>query len=544
MIQVSRQYKEAVYAPTRRAKAKVGFEILDNEAYNDNTSIVTGEAPISRKGQLTNKKRNMDHKYATFEKDYFKLDGSFCIPPTPDEGNSELGWWSDDISDENGVFTSYQILEFNFTEEHNSMGLTITFDTMANEYASDFDIEIYRLDGTLIHKEEVTDNDNPLYVLIKGLDNYGRIVITIKKWAKPYRRARITEVDFGVIQEYQDDKIIKLNMIEEMNIISDKIPSNEIKFTIDNKSKEFNILNPEGFYRFLKERQEVQASIGVEVRENEFEYIPMGKFYLTDWQSDEGALTASFTARDVFELLESIDYKESLTNTNLYDLAEDVLTKANVKDYFIDEGLKNIPTNGFIKSLNSRKALQYIGIAGKAAVYQDRQGILQIKQFKVLDKRDTQYVYFAGPDMFCGMIYPMADEGYDMKNITFDNIYNEPQIKLDKLLYSLVMVVNNGEEKQEVTFYNEGIKEGSSFKVDNPLINTVEHAEDVAKWIIEEYNLRAVYSINWRQNPCLECGDIVLVEDSYDAKKLSRITKQEFEYAGYLSGKTESKGGV
>ena len=544
MIQVSRQYKEAVYAPTRRTKAKVGFEILDNEAYNDNTSIVTGEAPISRKGQLTNKKRNMDHKYATFEKDYFKLDGSFCIPPTPDEGNSELGWWSDDISDENGVFTSYQILEFNFTEEHNSMGLTITFDTMANEYASDFDIEIYRLDGTLIHKEEVTGNDNPLYVLIKGLDNYGRIVITIKKWAKPYRRARITEVDFGVIQEYQDDKIIKLNMIEEMNIISDKIPSNEIKFTIDNKSKEFNILNPEGFYRFLKERQEVQASIGVEVRENEFEYIPMGKFYLTDWQSDEGALTASFTARDVFELLESIDYKESLTNTNLYDLVEDVLTKANVKDYFIDEGLKNIPTNGFTKSLNSRKALQYIGIAGKAAVYQCRQGILQIKQFKVLDKQDTQYVYFAGPDMFCGMIYPMADEGYDMKNITFDNIYNEPQIKLDKLLYSLVMVVNNGEEKQEVTFYNEGIKEGSSFKVDNPLINSIEHAEDVAKWIIEEYNLRAVYSINWRQNPCLECGDIVLVEDSYDAKKLSRITKQEFEYAGYLGGKTETKGGV
>jgi hypothetical protein len=138
----------------------------------------------------------------------------------------------------------------------------------------------------------------------------------------------------------------------------------------------------------------------------------------------------------------------------------------------------------------------------------------------------------------------MADEGYDMKNITFDNIYNEPQIKLDKLLYSLVMVVNNGEEKQEVTFYNEGIKEGSSFKVDNPLINSIEHAEDVAKWIIEEYNLRAVYSINWRQNPCLECGDIVLVEDSYDAKKLSRITKQEFEYAGYLGGKTETKGGV
>lgn len=543
MIKVSQKYKEAVYAPIRKTTAKVSFEILNNEAYNDNTSTVTSEAPISRKYQLTNKIRNMSHKYATFERDYFKLDGSFYIPPKPSEGDSELGWWSGDICDENGVFDSYQVLEFNFTEEHNSMGLTITFDTMAKEYAKDFDIEVYRLDSTLIHVENVVGNNKPTYVMVHGLDNYGKIIITIKKWAKPFRRVRITEVNFGVIKDYEDDKLIKLNIIEEMNIISDKIPSNEVKFTIDNSSKEFNILNPEGFYRFLKERQEVKAQIGVEIAENEFEYVPMGKFYLTDWQSDEGALTTTFIARDIFELLEGKEYT-SITNTNLYDLAEDILIKANVENYYIDEELKNIPTNGFIKPLNSRKALQYIGIAGKSAIYQDRQGILQIKQFKVLDERDTQYIYFAGPDMFTGMVYPAVDEGYDMKNITFDNVYKEPQIKLDKVLYSLIMVVHNGEEKQEITYYNEGIKDGVSFKIDNPLINTVEHAGEVAEWIIEEYNLRAIYNIDWRQNPALECGDIVLVEDSYEAKKLSRIIKQEFEYAGYLSGKTETKGGV
>lgn len=543
MIKVSKKFKEAVYAPTRRTTAKVSFEILDNEAYNDNTSTVTSEAPISRINQVTNKIRNMSHKYATFERDYFKLDGSFYIPPKPNEGDSELGWWSGDISDENGVFTPYQVLEFNFTEEHNSMGLTITFDSMANEYAKDFDIEVYRLDGTLIHKETVIDNDKATYVLVQGLDNYGKIVITIKKWAKPFRRARIVEVDFGVIQEYGDDKLIKLNIIEEMNIISDKIPSNEIRFTIDNSNKEFNILNPEGFYRFLKERQEVKATIGVEVSENEFEFVPMGKFYLTDWQSDEGALTTTFIARDIFELLENKEYT-SINDTNLYDLAEDILTKAGVEDYYIDPKLKDIPTNGFEKPLNSRKALQYLGIAGKSAVYQDRQGVLQINQFKTLDERDTQYINFAGPDMFTGMVYVAVDEGYDMKNITFDNVYKEPQIKLDKLLYSLVMVINNGEEKEEVTFYNEGVKEGNSFKIDNPLINTVEHAGEVAEWIIEEYNLRAIYNIDWRQNPALECGDIVLVEDSFKAKKQSRIIKQEFEYAGYLSGRTETKGGV
>lgn len=539
MIKVSQKYKESVYAPTRKTAAKVSFEILDNEAYEDNTSTVTSEALISRKNQLTNKIRNMSHKYATFERDYFRLDGSFHIPPKSNEGDSELGWWSGDLSDEEGNFNPYQVLEFNFTEEHNSMGLTITFDALANEYATDFDIEVYRLDGTLIHTEHVVGNKKPSYVLVQGLDNYGKIVITIKKWAKPFRRVRIAEVDFGIIQEYEGDKLIKLNIIEEMNIISDTIPSNEIKFTIDNSSREFNILNPEGFYRFLEERQEVKASIGLEVSEDEFEFIEMGKFYLTDWQSNEGALTTTFTARDIFELLEQKEYK-SLINTNLYDLAEDILIKANVENYFIDKELINISTNGFEKPLNSRKALQYIGIASKAAIYQDRQGILQIKQFKTLDERDTQYINFAGFDMFTGMTYVAVDESYDMKQITFDNVYREPQIKLDKLLYSLVMVVND----EEITFYNEGIKEGDSFKIENPLINSIEQAEDIAKWIIQEYNLRAIYDVSWRQNPALECGDIVMVEDSFNAKKLSRITKQEFEYAGYLSGRTETKGGV
>lgn len=542
MLKVSRQFQEAVYAPTRKTTAKVSFEILDNEAYNDNISTVTSEASISRKHQLTNKIRSMSHKYATFERDYFKLDGSFYIPPKPNEGDSELGWWSGGISDGEGNFNPYQVLEFNFTEEHNSMGLTITFDTMANEYAKDFDIEVYTLDNTLIHKETVIGNNKPTYVLVQGLDNYGKIKIIIKKWVRPYRRVRIVEVDFGVFQEYDDDKLIKINIIEEMNIISDKIPSNEIRFTIDNSSKEFNILNPEGFYRFLKERQEVKAQIGVEVNENEFEFVPMGKFYLTDWQSDEGALTTTFIARDIFELLEGKEYT-SITDTNLYNLTEDIFIKASVRDYHIDKKLKNIPTNGFKDKLNCRKALQYIGIAGKAAIYQDRYGVVRVEQFKTLDE-STSYIYFAGPDMYTGMIYPMADEGYDMKNITFDNVYKEPQIKLDKLLYSLIMVVHNGEEKEEATFYNEGIKDGVSYKIDNPLINTVEHAGEVAEWIIEEYNLRAIYNIDWRQNPALECGDIVLVEDSFKAKKQSRIIKQEFEYAGYLSGRTETKGGV
>ncbi|MEG0451289.1 MAG: hypothetical protein RR595_15645, partial [Lysinibacillus sp.] len=165
------------------------------------------------------------------------------------------------------------------------------------------------------------------------------------------------------------------------------------------------------------------------------------------------------------------------------------------------------------------------------------------KPFVILDE-STSYIYFAGPDMLTGMTTPTVNSGYDMLNITFDNVYNEPQIKLDKLIQSLVMTVYVGGNKEERTFMNAEVKEGASMKCDNPLINSVNHAADIAQWIIDESNLRALYQVNWRQNPALECGDIVFVEDSFGAEKQSRITKQEFEFAGYLSGKTETKGGV
>lgn len=545
MIEVSQKYKQAVYAPTRKTAAKVTFEILDNEAYDDNTSIVTGEAPISRKSQLTNKVRLMSHKYATFERDYWKLDGSFHIPPVPEEApESELGWWSEDISNSEGVFTPYQVLEFLFSEEHNSMGLTITFDVLANEYASEFDIDVYRIDDSPIWHESVVGNTKATYVMIHGLDNYGKIVITIKKWAKPYRRCRITEVDFGVIMDYEGDKLINLNVIEEMNVAGDTLPINEVKFTIDNSNREFNILNPEGFYRFLKERQEIYFSIGVEIAEDIFEFIGFKKFYLTDWQSDEGALTSTFTARSILEIADQKEYLPGAVVSNLYELAEDVLAFVGIGDYHIDPALQEIPTTGFPEKINARSALQCIGIAGKCAVYQDRKGVLNIRRFEILDARTTFMNYTGEPDMYCGMVYVAVDSGYDMKNISFDNVYQEPQIKLDKLLKTLVVIIYDGEKKQEVSYANPGIKEGVTLKLDNPLINTETHAVKVAEWILAESNLRALYSVNWRQNPCLECGDIVLIEDSFDAKKQSRITKQEFEYQGYLTGRTETKGGV
>jgi hypothetical protein len=71
-------------------------------------------------------------------------------------------------------------------------------------------------------------------------------------------------------------------------------------------------------------------------------------------------------------------------------------------------------------------------------------------------------------------------------------------------------------------------------------------AQRVADWFILESNFNVVYNSNWRGNPIIENADIVIVSNAIDETyaKQARIYKQEYQYAGYLTCQTSSRGGV
>ncbi|HEY4429563.1 MAG TPA: hypothetical protein VGN87_00850 [Paenibacillus sp.] len=621
MINVSNQFKKAVYAPTRKTSAQVEFQIINNEAYEEVNRVVTSfEAPFSRKSQVVDKVRNMSKKYGTFETNYWLLDGTYCIVPKPSDNlSSEVGWWSDSICSEEGVFANQEYVAVTFNKLVTTLGVAVTFDVLANEYPESFEILFYSETNETVETVTVEGNTDVYYTHAVPVSNYKEVRINILKWNNGSRRARITEIDFGVVQTYDGNKLISVNLLEEMNVVGDTLPSNEIRFVVDNSDKAFNILNPQGYYKFLERNQEVSLSIGLEVTPGSFEYVSIKRYYLTDWKSDEGTLTTTFMARDFLNAMETIDYI-SIANTNLYALAEDIFLKAGITAYLIDPALQAIPTQGFKSKIASRKALQCIGIAGKAAIYQDRvTGVPIIRRFVEIDARTTFLNFSGEPDMIASFDTHMyADGGYQMKMIDFDNAYKEPQIKLEDAVKNIDMFVINylqdtfdqvlntvvaisgtktiffeyqtpiiassvqisitgatshmvkktydvGIELEIIakgdvsiaisgktlaaatTIYrlaNPAVKEGTTLAVENPLINSPEQALDVGNWLASEFAARAAYSVNWRQNPAIECGDIVLIEDSFGNKKQSRITKQEYNFQGYLGGRSESKGGV
>jgi hypothetical protein len=555
-VPVSNLFKQNIYATERKIQAKVSFEILDVTAYDDVTVTASTESGISRLEQVTNKNREMSQKYGTFEDNYWQLDGSFVLPPHENEGDSELGWWSGNLSGADKIFVTRPYLTFSFTEPHSSIGLTITFDKNTNEYATSFRIETYDENGALDVSELISGNTSPIYYFNRPLDNYTRIVITIISWAKAYRRARITEVDFGSVQEYTGDKLINLKVIEEMDLLASTIPSNEMSFELDNSDQYFNILNPNGVYKYLVPNQEMYAQLGLLIGEQKYEWIPMGKFYMSEWTVEEGAMTATFTGHDLFTQLDLIDVQPTVmaANATLYDLAEDVLTQAKVEKYILDDSLKEISTTGFTDVKKAREALQLIAIAGMCVCRQDRNGAILMEHYEEL-KYETGYITWTGTASgtvaatgeFAGIdTYPQVYVDYMFQQISFDNAYEIPKITLGSQVKQINMTIHpaNGLDPYEIQYMNSQVKDGIGYAIDNVLITTEERAAEIAAWMFTYYNFIASYQASWRQNPALECGNIVLIEDRFGNKKKARITKQEFDFEGYLLGTTEAKGGV
>jgi hypothetical protein len=521
MYPVSEQFKEAVYAPVRTTRAKVTFDISDITAKGDISSITaTAQATISDKDQLINGKREQSFNLATWEPDRFKLDGSFTFADDTPANNGEMGFVSSDLCDIGGDYAVCPTLTFVFGNTHSSAGVTVAFDVLNNEYATEFNVSAYDGSDALIASIDVVDNDKVLCDIFYQLEGYQKVVITIKKWSMGERRARVVEVDFGIVRVYTSDNLIKCSAIEELDLTGSQLPSTEFRFTVDNAGREFNILNPSGFYAYLKQRQRVSAQIGVLVG-SAYEWIPLGEYLLWDWTSDEGSLTATFTARTYLDLMNSVDYENLVPKSlySLYDMAEEIFVLCGITNYEIDAGLQAVETNGLVKKNNCKNILQMIALAGCANIYVER---------------DSKIKLAVNPPSI----------GSQVDDIDMDSMYDEPKIELEPVVQSVSVTYYTDLDTPGVkTVNNPGVSSGEALKLEgNTLINTEARAKAVADWILQQRSYRAKYSLNWRGNPAHELNDIITIENTYGTAKKAIITKNSIEYHGYLMAKTEAKG--
>jgi hypothetical protein len=409
----------------------------------------------------------------------------------------------------------------------------------------------------------------------------------------PSRRidARITFIQYGTPTVYDDNYITQVTLVEEMSTLNDSLPSNELQVTLDNTSGIFDFLNFSNMNQIIASRPAILLEFGLEIQTsypiwqtlgdanaawsdpiitNESswndlknqetvittEWMPMGKYYLDSWKNDVGALTVTLIAHDFFASLDNISYGGPgyMANRTLYDIALDILNSADFVVYEIDPSLQNYTTStGFKEAVTARVALQHVGIAGMCAIYQDRNGVIQIKPFASLGSEGNYSTYpgtgiYSGFDPFNTSLYSQINDGNGMRRLDLDNMWSVPEISLEKSIYQLsVNVYRPDGTSSQYLVNNTAINgnNGESFSIDNPLINTIDQASKVANWYMKESNYNVIYSSNWRGNPILENGDICIISNGINLSyaKSARLFKTEWQYAGYLSCQSQMRGG-
>lgn len=290
-----------------------------------------------------------EKKYSTLEKDYFLLDGK---SQNMGSNVTDIGWWSRDMSDSQGNFTSPLTMTINFSQVHSSIGLTLKFSQYA--YCNHLRIQYYDSNNIIISNETYYP-DNYEYFCEGIVANYKRIIITFYSTNVPYRYLKLYRILYGQSILFQGDNLVSANILEQVNPLSDELSINTLDFVVYSDDDRFNILNPQGAYATLQQRQELRVS---KVKDNVASN--MGTFYIESWQSKNDN-KMEFKGIDLIGLLDKTEFDGGMyTNITAQNLITQIFQSAGIDSSLYSINIENILLSGYIPVCTHREALQQV----------------------------------------------------------------------------------------------------------------------------------------------------------------------------------------
>lgn len=366
----------------RRLYGKVKIIYQDADASYEIGVNTSGDSKISSPKQVyegnllpTAKACTMDG-HSTMNGEYQMIDET-CI----------VGWWSDELSDENGEYQSgnYPFLELNFIKRPVSTW-TLLGDRKLEQFLVDFDLELYDENNDLLLTHSVRDNEEmKLKVVFERLfDNVARIKLIVRKINTPNAVVKLIQF-FDVLEEnYSGGDLKEFEVLEALATdgegISYGITSNTLNVTIYNKDRKFDLGHLKDY--LLLDRT-VIPYIGIENEQGEVEYQQLGVYYSDEWSVPQEEQWVKLKCLDrlmKFQKMTYIGYPFS-ENVSLKAIAEDILKSAGLSQnkYEIDEKLgEMIVPYAFLGKKSVWDALQDVCNAGLCRVYLTRDNVVKI----------------------------------------------------------------------------------------------------------------------------------------------------------------------
>lgn len=412
---------------------KVKFNIVDPETNPDLSS--NSEEIFSDLDNIKETTIPQSKNYATLEKNFWLLNDS-----QPIYGSEELEqtYVSSYMSDKNCLFSDKACITLTSSVYLTTLGLTMVFDSIDKNYAKKLKVKAYR-DSTMIMDKDYTlssYSDRLIFADNEELVRWNKIEIYFIESSLPYRRIRVNQLLFGIMETYTDENLISAESKEKTTMINSELPTHTFKFTIDNMNKLFNPDNPQGWYRYILQQQPISYEWGYQLDDGTIEWILGGKMLLTG-SVEVGENQVSFSTTSLLNYLTKV-YKKGVYNSSgrsLYDLAVDVLEDSNIdsSQYNLWSGLKLIKTDAPLPKLEARQLLQIIATTGNCILFTNRENVINIQPFN----------YVLNPD---GMSY--------------DFITSNPVVKVQSELHNTIIYINHYSKEDNVSelFKNESLE--------------------------------------------------------------------------------------
>lgn len=496
------------YLDNRYCDVRCALQLIDLTAQEDATPEAKSNAAISLINQTADTIKEQTIKIATLEPNEWVLDGSMRI--FDEQNEVQRGWWSNELSNEHGDIDTE--ISFIFSEAHSSFGLTLFFDELNEIWATEYTIIAYDKDGNEIINQTV-EGTKAKQAIIVQIENYYKITIKFTKTNVPNRRIRLTEMTFGIIEEFDRSNTKSLKLNREFDINSDNLPINEVDLTFDNSNQRYNMVAPDGAYKYMKVGMPLKVEIGIGDSFKTLEWEEMGEFYYLASESDDGALTAVITAGDAIMYLDRVSFTERLTAPTLRTIAAEISRLIGQRLVFVlDEEIADIQLSNMVEEadITCRDVLRQACQALSAVCYTNKKGEIIVKRITTNEPADY---------------------------LTKNEMLSVPKIRTGEHINTVI--VENGDvqglcQKIELNEVVQTIKKTNIFVTQNI-------ANDVAEWLLDNTKLFK-FEINARGNPLRELNDTIAITDAFGTVRNAIITRHVIEYDGGITEDLEAVG--
>lgn len=269
----------------------------------------------------------------TLELNYWVLDGKSTYTET-----QKKAFWSTEMSGEDGHFSNEPVIEVVFDKQYSSVGLTLAFDTAANEYCSEVHIQWYQ--GESVKEEKDFYPDAATYFCNAPVSTYDRIVITLKATMLPYRYAKLERIIFGIYRTFDMFEIRSASIVNQTSLLSTELPISTMSLKLDSKE---NI----DFMFQLKQPMEVHN-----------DDILISVYYIDSYSRASKSIY-DIELYDAFGILDETPfYGEVYTNHSAKEMLLQIIGEDFVVEF--EEGLADMNLTGIIQSGTKRQAAQQV----------------------------------------------------------------------------------------------------------------------------------------------------------------------------------------